>query len=329
MVINHPLVDGYGEPFYDWAAINANVQESLGGGVEWAPVGPLVRAPVAGLADAPPLFPDDWLEVLDLDEWRAERQGFVGARPVIGRHSRPDPLKWPDDARDVLAAYPDDPACRVRILGGGPFLSNLVGAIPSNWEVLPFNALQPKAFLETIDFFVYFHNSRWVEAFGLAAVEAMASGTVCVLPPHFELLFGDAAVYGRATDVKDIVARHYEDFLGIPRPDREGRRVGARALQPPSPRTQDSRTHRPATRRSRARRDRGTRGAGRAAPCPLRHLERRRNGAPDAHAGDRAPLRRRHPAGLRYHVPGPTRWWRTRGIWPNTSPSTAISSATS
>ena len=212
LVINHPLVDGYGEPFYDWAAINANVQESLGGGVEWAPVGPLVRAPVAGLADAPPLFPDDWLEVLDLDEWRAERQGFVGARPVIGRHSRPDPLKWPDDARDVLAAYPDDPACRVRILGGGPFLSNLVGAIPSNWEVLPFNALQPKAFLETIDFFVYFHNSRWVEAFGLAAVEAMASGTVCVLPPHFELLFGDAAVYGRATDVKDIVARHYEDF---------------------------------------------------------------------------------------------------------------------
>ena len=211
-VISHPLADGAGEPYYDWDTINAHVQESLGGGVLWAPLGPLVRAPIAGLENPPPLFEHDWLEVLDVDDWATDRDGFRAARPVLGRHSRPDPLKWPDDRETILAAYPDDPACQVRILGGGAFLAELVGPYPPNWEVLPFNAMDPRAFLAGIDFFVYFHNSRWVEAFGRVIIEAMASGALAVLPPHFRVLCGDAAQYGTPAEVQDIVARHYGDF---------------------------------------------------------------------------------------------------------------------
>ncbi|MBC8159431.1 MAG: hypothetical protein H8E94_08890, partial [Alphaproteobacteria bacterium] len=44
LIINHPLIDGAGEPCYDWQTIDANVQEALGGDVLWAPVGPPARA---------------------------------------------------------------------------------------------------------------------------------------------------------------------------------------------------------------------------------------------------------------------------------------------
>ncbi len=211
-IISHPLLDGEGNPYYDWNTINNNAQEVFGPDMLWAPLGPLVRAPVAGLENPPPLFEHDWLEVLDIDDWAATRHGFCDNRPVIGRHSRPDFLKWPDDRETTLAAYPDDPACRVRVLGGAPFLKDLVGDYPANWEVLPFNSVDPKEFLRTIDFFVYFHHSRWVEAFGRVIIEAMASGALAILPPMFEVLFGEAAIYGEPKDVKSLVSEYYGDW---------------------------------------------------------------------------------------------------------------------
>lgn len=211
LVVNHPFLDGYGEPFYDWQSINDNVQESFGGDVQWAPVGPLVRAQTRGLEKPPPLFEEDWLEVLDLDEWRTVRREWCDDRPVIGRHSRPDPLKWPDDRESILAAYPNDPACRVRILGSSAFLKDLVGEYPVNWDILPFNSVDPKEFLRTIDFFVYFHHSQWVEAFGRVIIEAIANGALAILPPRFEPLLGEAAVYGEPEDVKFRITEFYSD----------------------------------------------------------------------------------------------------------------------
>ena len=178
-------MDGLGQPSYDWRAIHRHAQAVLGGEVLWAPIGPAVRAQFAQIDDAPPLLDQDWYGMIDPRPWRTPREGPRQARPVIGRHSRPDALKWPDDAATILAAYPDDPSCMVRVLGGGPFLRDLLGGYPPNWEVLAFNAMPPARFLATIDFFVYFHHSRWVEAFGHTIIEAMASGAVAILPPHF------------------------------------------------------------------------------------------------------------------------------------------------
>ena len=108
-------------------------------------------------------------------------------------------------AATILDAYPDDPGYLVRILGGAPFLRDLLGSYPPNWRVWPFNAIPPDRFLSTVDFFVYFHHRQWVEAFGRSIVEAMASGAVAILPRHFAALFGEGAIYAEPHEVRDRV----------------------------------------------------------------------------------------------------------------------------
>ncbi len=204
LVAHHPLMDATGTPYYDWAQIDT-VTSALFGDVEWAPVGPKVRAQFARAANAPKLHAQDWLNVVDCDTWALPRAGFMGARPRIGRHSRPDPMKWPQDRESFLAAYPDDPRIDVRLMGWGPELEAIVGRLPRNWQVSPFNAQSPRAFLAQVDMFVYHHHPHWVEAYGRSILEAMASGAVPVLAPHFRPLFGDGAVYCTPDAVRDTV----------------------------------------------------------------------------------------------------------------------------
>ena len=232
LIVHHPPFDGAGEPSYDCAAIHRNAEAVLGGEVLWAPVGPAVREQFAMLDEPPPLFHRDWHGVLDPGLWRVERAGQLETRPVIGRHSRPDALKWPDDRASTLAAYPDDPAFIVRILGGGPFLRKLVGSYPRNWEVLPFNAIAPDRFLSTVDFFVYFHHSRWVEAFGRTVIEAMAAGAVTILPAHFQPLFGDGAIYAEPREVRELVRRLHADRGAFLRQSRRGPALVAQRFGP-------------------------------------------------------------------------------------------------
>jgi hypothetical protein len=213
VVGHHPPFDGEGRPFYDWRAIAATATEVLRGEVLWAPVGPAVRDQLARLPDAPPLTPDDWVNVLDPEPWRVRREGFTdGARCVVGRHSRPDPLKWPATREAVLEVYPDDPRFVVRVLGGGPFLDELLGGPPpAGWEVLPFAPGAAPAFLRRVDLYLYYHHPRWVEAFGRVILEAMAAGCAVVLPPHFAPLFGDGALYAPPGEAAALARSLRED----------------------------------------------------------------------------------------------------------------------
>ncbi|MGH6919615.1 MAG: glycosyl transferase, partial [Geminicoccaceae bacterium] len=232
LIVPHPPFDGLGQPSYDCTSIHRNAEAVLGGDVLWAPVGPAVREQLTTLDNPPPLFPLDWHGVLDPDPWRVARAGPLEARPVIGRHSGPDALKWPDDRGSTLAAYPDDPSFIVRILGAGPFLRELVGGYPRNWEVWPFNAIPPTQFLSTVDFFVYFHHSRRVEVFGRAILEALASGAVAILPRHFQAVFGDAAAYAEPYEVRDLVRRLHADRRAFVRQSRLGSAQVAKRFGP-------------------------------------------------------------------------------------------------
>lgn len=210
MIVHHPPVDARGTANYDWRAIDRNLR-LLFGPLRWAPVGPKVRAAFRGLPDGPDVTSEDWVNILDSNDFRLARTGFLPAVPVVGRHGRPDPLKWPDDRTSFLAAYPARPDIRVRLMGYGPEQDAVVGKRPENWEVLPFNAEPVRHFLGSIDYYVHFHGGDWIEAFGRAILEAIASGAVAILPEHFRGVFGDAAVYCPAKGVADTVLALHRD----------------------------------------------------------------------------------------------------------------------
>ena len=87
----------------------------------------------------------------------------------------------------------------------GAFLGELLGAIPANWDCLAFGAVPPQTFLGSLDAYVYFHSSAWIEAFGRNVLEALATGLPVILPASFKLLFREAAIYGEPAHVQDIL----------------------------------------------------------------------------------------------------------------------------
>ena len=211
LVTTHPPYEGDGQLVYDSVVIDRHAQELLGGDVLWAPVGPAVRRQLGQLASPPNLIDQDWCGVINHADWQSERSTPCGTSPVIGRHSRPDPAKWPDTRDDVLTVYPASSNVQVKILGDGPFLRQLVDPIPANWQVFAFNQITPRDFLKQLGIFVYFHHSRWVEAFGYAVLEALAARLPVVLPFHFEPLFEDAAIYVDPHQVRDKVEDLYSN----------------------------------------------------------------------------------------------------------------------
>jgi UDP:flavonoid glycosyltransferase YjiC (YdhE family) len=212
VVANQPPRDSKpGPPVYDVRAVHRQAVALLGEGVRWAPIGPLVRDAILAEWSDLPVLEYDWFNVIDPAEWSVERSGSPRRRPVIGRHSRPDFRKWPTDRAEILAAYPPSGDVEVRVLGGADPVQDLVGRIPEGWIVHPFDAMPARDFLQTVDFYVYFHHPEWIEAFGRAILEAMATGAVCILPSHFERLFGAGCLYASPDQVMDIVRRLRND----------------------------------------------------------------------------------------------------------------------
>ena len=208
VVANAPPVDIDGFRHYRPQVVDRIAREQFGVPPIWAPIGPLARESVspevpAGLRD------HDWVNIIDVDAWRVDRPGWQADRPVIGRHSRPSPQKWPIDPKVIETLYPVDGSAIVKVLGGADPVGEVLGYVPDSWQVTPFGAVDPRRFLAELDFFVYFHHPAWVEAFGRNILEAMASGLPAILPPHFRPLFGDAAVYAEPVEVPSVLRRLY------------------------------------------------------------------------------------------------------------------------
>lgn len=204
VVANAGPLDIDGRQHYDPQVVDELAQKHFGQLPLWAPIGPLVREAIPDLASER-VLQDDWVNIIDVDAWEATRSQWRSDRPVVGRHSRPSPQKWPADPATLRAVYPVDGSWQVRVLGGADPVAKVLGEIPEGWEVLPFGAISPAEFLVSLDFFVYYHDENWVEAFGRTILEAIASGAVAVLPPHFRALFGEAAFYAEPAEVRVVV----------------------------------------------------------------------------------------------------------------------------
>jgi glycosyltransferase involved in cell wall biosynthesis len=192
------------ERYYRFAEVSERVERLFGTDVEWAPISPAVRAQIEHVAPDVPLAPD-WHEIIDVARWRSDRARPSSGTPVLGRHGRPDPVKWPRDPVQLRQAYPDSGDVRVRFLGGGGIATQRLGRCPSTWELIEFGGESPRAFLDSLDFFVYFHDPDWVEAFGRTLLEAMAAGVPVIVGPHFRPIFADAALYAEPAGVMDLV----------------------------------------------------------------------------------------------------------------------------
>lgn len=211
MVVNQPPRDhGHERAYYDLDEIRARV-ERMFGPTEWAPIGPLVRRSVVEESPHVPLTESDWVNVIDVEQWRVDRTAGPHDPIVVGRFSRPDARKWPTTTTELLAAYPEADDVRVRVLGGGEKAVDQLGRVPRNWELLPFGSVDPREFVRDIDVFVYFHAPTLVEAFGRTTLEAMASGAPAILPATFRPLFGDSAIYATPAEVAGIVRRLRDD----------------------------------------------------------------------------------------------------------------------
>ena len=217
IVAHHPPIDGARIRQYNIQAQVEAILETFGVLPEVAPVGPAVRElfRTLPLGDAV-LTPFDWHNLIDMDEWPYHPPRFRDGPTIIGRHSRPDKLKWPETKDRILAAYPGSGDFKVKILGAGSFLKELLlEPLPSNWECIPFGQVEPQAFLATLDVYVYFHSSAWIEAFGRNVLEALATGLPTIIPRSFEALFGQAAFYAEAEQVQATLARFRQDFDGL------------------------------------------------------------------------------------------------------------------
>ena len=216
LVVGQVPHDLDGTIHYDPARVDAHLVAAFGQRAVWAPVSPVVREHLRAAGESAEILlaPTDWVEIIDPEGWLVDRSAPVDSeRAVIGRHSRPSRMKWPSTASDLLAAYPDDGSVRVRVLGGIDGVVDVVGYEPTQWEVLAFGAVSAQEFLAGIDVFVYQHHPDLVEAFGRTILEALASGAVVVVPPHFEALFGGACLYAQPSGVMAIVEGLWADPL--------------------------------------------------------------------------------------------------------------------
>lgn len=211
VVVNQaPMV--HGDLVYELAAVSDAVEKWLGVRPRFAPIGPLVRSAVVAQQSGLKLEETDWVNVIDVDEWRSHRMPECRSPIVVGRHSRDHYIKFPNSRQSLLAAYPTSNDFVVHMLGGRKQVTHLLGAdVPSNWRVHEFDSIDPRRFLEGLDIYAYFHHPDLIEAFGRNMLEALAVGVPVVTHRHFADLFGEAIVTSTPSDAAGTIRELVED----------------------------------------------------------------------------------------------------------------------
>jgi glycosyltransferase involved in cell wall biosynthesis len=203
-----------GDVQYDPLRVRDNLRELFGTEGAWVPVSGLVRQ----LMEADPRYPtphaDTWTALIDTTTWCTEPPWWRGQerlRPVVGRHGRDHYTKWPSSPDSLHAAYCTGRECDVAILGGVKYALNVIGALPGNWTVYEYGALDVRGFLSELDFFVHYPHEEYIEEGARSVIEAMAIGRPVLLPPIFESIFGAAALYVKPADVWATVKELWSD----------------------------------------------------------------------------------------------------------------------
>ncbi len=170
-----PPQDGDGLSTFDPTETQHTINRFAEGEVIWAPVSNLVREQLRRLHPHLLLSENNAHPIVDSAAYRFSADLNDRRRFLIGRHSRPEPDKWPATRGQFLKVYPSTAPFDVSLLGiDTASLAAIIGEVPKNCRVLPYDSVPVADFLESIDFFVDYHHKSWIEAFGVATAEAMA-----------------------------------------------------------------------------------------------------------------------------------------------------------
>ena len=198
-----------------------------------APVSPVVRKVLQASSSYPNYTDLDWAGLIDSAAWRRSASSWDRSRlPIVGRHSRDSTDKWPSDPVALRQAYCAGTSLEVRILGGAERARAVLGRIPRNWTVQPFDSVGIKTFLSGLDFFVHYPHENWIEAFARAPIEAMAVGVPAILPPHMLELYGEGAAYAEPGDVRGTYSIPLERQGGVRGPSQKWLRLCREDLCP-------------------------------------------------------------------------------------------------
>lgn len=193
---------------------DANAEAAFRVSPVWVPQGPQVRDFLQYYLNSPELAEFDLPGIVDINEWWHRKLWYRSTVPVVGRHSRDDAMKWPAERESLEEVYRPDGEYDVRIMGGHKIALRVIGSsqVPAGWTVYKKDEMPVPDFLYSLDYFVFFQHPQAVEAFGRAILEALASGTVVILPKHFQRVFGDAALYSDPSEVAELIAKMHSDF---------------------------------------------------------------------------------------------------------------------
>jgi glycosyltransferase involved in cell wall biosynthesis len=197
---------------YDALEVHRRFKEAFDHEPIWIPISPRVRRYLAPQLPPDAVYDVDWYPIVNWEPASAPRSPRLGrVAPVVGRHSRDHEMKWPETRDALETAYLAGTDYEVRHLGGAEGAEKVLGYLPDNWVVHPFDSVSAEEFLSEIDVFVHFHHSTYIEEFGRNIAEAMASGVPCVLPAEYTEIFGDAALYAEPDGVASTVQRLWAD----------------------------------------------------------------------------------------------------------------------
>lgn len=209
VIVNQPPKRDYspnGYVLYNITKCEKHLVEYFGKGGKWYPIGPLVREALVQHHEKElrtiSLSHEDWVNIINVGEWKRNRHVPNKNKIVIGRHSRSQYVKWPADKEQLLQIYPENEKFEIQVLGGADVPEKVIGYLPTNWKVYEFGELHPKDFLAQLDVFVYYTHPDWVEAFGRVIFEAMAVGVPVIIPPSYKTLFKEAAIYAEPAEVQ-------------------------------------------------------------------------------------------------------------------------------
>ena len=159
------------EPGYRAGKEAMDAPDALGGAIPRTRAAPLEWT-MAGNWIAPAAFP-------------FRQRGLPSESPfTIGRLSRPDPDKFPDDFPRFYEDLGLREPVRFRVMGWSEQLAERWSehVFDARWQLLP-TATEPVVdFLNSLDVLVYSLSPRFKESWGRAVVEAMLCGVVPIVP---------------------------------------------------------------------------------------------------------------------------------------------------